>query len=480
MSENTVQNSGQILYELNQKNDQIEYLINENTQYSQMIHNLQSEVFTLKNKLTNFQNLTLQLKSFKEKNAVLEKKILKLEKEILNITRSNKEEKRKIQNKYYDDIKKLKLENEGFKTKIEMTNHLANEKNGLMIAFDKIVQDKNKILLKQDDILREKQINNELKVSKLKKKMLVTVNETQGLIKEHYLDYADHNTKLALLQNQQLIIKYQYQNKLFHELAEKNKILENENFELKRELDIHKEVELSLAKKYKNIKERNDVKTKHLTSYNNSFRKSDSNIRTKKTQKILSLNRKILKLQNDLLIKQNNFEEEKIKNDSIQKIIKGREIKYFGILNYLEECLKLFFNDDFLKSKKDIYIHIDLLKKGDFSKLTKEEKYATLIIMMKYFMQFIYHDNIDNKFDVSKTKVHFINDENNIKYLVGNKTERINSFNFDKKIIRKKIFKKKENYLELPYNLNYNSFDNSINASEKLSLISSQKSKSKI
>jgi hypothetical protein len=73
-----------------------------------------------------------------------------------------------------------------------------------------------------------------------------------------------------------------------------------------------------------------------------------------------------------------------MKNDTIQKSIIENEKKYFGIFNYLDECLKLFFNDDYLKSKKKIYIRIESLKKGDFSQLSKEEKYATLSILMKY------------------------------------------------------------------------------------------------
>ena len=165
MSENTFQNNSKIVYELTQKNEQIEFLINENSQYSQLIYNLQSEILSLKNKLTNFKNISLQLKLSKEKNIELENKIKNLTKEILNITKENNEEKRKTQLKFYNDLKKVKSETEGFKSKIEMANHLANEKNGLMYAFEKIVKDKNDILLERDKKLRENKINSELKIS---------------------------------------------------------------------------------------------------------------------------------------------------------------------------------------------------------------------------------------------------------------------------------------------------------------------------
>ena len=67
------------------------------------------------------------------------------------------------------------------------------------------------------------------------------------------------------------------------------------------------------------------------------------------------MQKKIYRLKNVLELKQNDLEEEKMKNDTIQKSIIENEKKYFGIFNYLDECLKLFFNDDYLKRKKNIY-----------------------------------------------------------------------------------------------------------------------------
>ena len=107
MSEFSFNNSSNFIYELSRKNEQIEDLIIENSQYSQLIQNLNSEIFSLKTKLSAFRNLSHQLESLQEKNSELEKKIEILSKEILMITKESKEEKRKIQNKFYSEIKKL-------------------------------------------------------------------------------------------------------------------------------------------------------------------------------------------------------------------------------------------------------------------------------------------------------------------------------------------------------------------------------------
>ena len=86
--------------------------------------------------------------------------------------------------KYYSELKKLKFENDGYKNKIEMVNHLSNEKEGLMNALDKIVKDKNEILSEKERIIRENKINSELKLSNIKKKLFDTVNESQEKIHE--------------------------------------------------------------------------------------------------------------------------------------------------------------------------------------------------------------------------------------------------------------------------------------------------------
>ena len=162
-------------------------------------------------------------------------------------------------------------------------------------------------------------------------------------------------------------------------------------------MEIHKGVELSLAHKYKKLREDNEIKHINLTSYNSNIfkdlkknlseRNNSNNIRKNKNQKIKNLKKY-------LLIKQNKADEEN-KSNSLQKNLEENLNKYLGIYNYLEECLKLFFNDDYLKSKRELYIHIDSLKKGDFRSLTKEEKYSVLVILLKYLMP-LFYINIKN------------------------------------------------------------------------------------
>lgn len=206
MSQNFAEIPNNIFYELTQKNNQIDFLLNENNQYSQLINNLQSELFSLKKQLSNFNDITNELKLSKEKNIKLEEQIKQLNTEILSLTDKNKKEKRERETQFYDKISKLKIQNEGFKSKIDMTNYLENEKKGLMNALDTVVKSKNEILIEQEKIIRENKINSEIKIAKLKKRMLQSVNDTQNKLNDLNGQYIDASTKLAMLQNQQLKI----------------------------------------------------------------------------------------------------------------------------------------------------------------------------------------------------------------------------------------------------------------------------------
>ena len=478
MSQNIAEIPNNIFYELTQKNNQIDFLLNENNQYSQLINNLQSELFSLKKQLSNFNDITNELKLSQEKNIKLEEQIKQLNTEILSLTDKNKKEKRERETQFYDKISKLKIQNEGFKSKIDMTNYLENEKKGLMNALDTVVKSKNEILIEQEKIIRENKINSEIKIAKLKKRMLQSGNDTQNKLNDLNGQYSDASTKLAMLQNQQLMIKCQYQIGLIRSLQKNNNLLEKENYELRKDLEIHKGVELSLAHKYKKLREDNEIKHINLTSYNNNIfkdlkknlseRNNSNNIRKNKNQKIKNLKKY-------LLIKQNNADEEN-KSNSLQKNLEENLNKYLGIYNFLEECLKLFFNDDYLKSKRELYIHIDSLKKGDFRSLTKEEKYSVLVILLKYLMPLFYinikNDN-NNYLNGIKTKFSFVNKENNIKYLVKNNQE-IKKDRLFRNFFKKKFVKKSGSNLELPFNFSYNSSDNSIIPREKLSFLSTK------
>ena len=478
-----------VQYELSQKNNKIETLSKEKTKYIKLMHNMQSELYSLKSKLVNNNKLEKELKTYQDKNIELENEVSKLTKQILDIHRKYNDEKRKHENNYNEEIKNLKCENEKYKLKIEMVNELAREKNGLLKAFDKILQERNQILMEHDKMIREKEINNDIKISNLKKKMIDSINETQIKLNELNVDYIDSSSKLTYLQNNQLLLKIEFLTQSINDLTSKNQILQKKIYELNKDIQIHKKVEKTFAEKNKKLihenKKLKDKKTiglekKYRTKTELLYCKSSINLgfnsletNTNEQNRIIKLEQKVLNLEKKLLNKQKEYNEIKDKNDYIEKALNNYGKKYSGIFNFFEESLKMFINDNELNKNKDLYINLESMKIGDFSKLNNEEKYSALIILMKYLMPLIHNteaiNNINSLNDVN-LKLYFKNN-NKIKKNQNNKElfENNNFVNLFTTFKEKKYSNK--NKFNSGSNLKYNSFDVFPNVEHKIPLL---------
>ena len=103
------------------------------------------------------------------------------------------------------------------------------------------------------------------------------INQTQSKVTELNIQYMDVSTKLTLLQNHQLLIQLEYQSQQIDELSSKKDALEKKVFELNRDIDIHKEVELSLAEKNKKLTTENQkLRNKKIENEKNENNESKS------------------------------------------------------------------------------------------------------------------------------------------------------------------------------------------------------------
>ena len=242
--------------------------------------------------------------------------------------------------------------------------------------------------------------------------------------------------------------------------------MEKKVLELSKDIEIHKEVELSLAEKNKKLKSEN-TKLKNNNKLNNTSNENNinskiisttedekssdnrgpftsSNINNSTTAennssvlnknnnifsnnsytRMLSLEKKVLNLEKKLTISKKDYNSLKDKNEYIEKILKNYEKQYSGLFNFFEDCLNQFFNDEELANNQDIFVNIDTIQRCDFSALNKEEKYSALVILMKYLMPLINSsdvlnqpnniNNVNLKFHLSK-KRKFSEDMNFVK-----------------------------------------------------------------
>ena len=447
-----ISKANNLKYLIKLKDDEIESLKREKKENLNSINSLKLEIANLKLESKKKIQLEIKLKESQDKCSDLKKEIISLNNRMLEINKKNKEEKRKLEKNYSTQILNYKkIEAEKFLTE----NIHQIEKDELMNEIYELKTENDKINKKMTNINNNQKIINEIKISNLKKCLIKNINNTQKQAKELNLEYTNETAKLILFQNHQLLMQLEYQSQQIEEMNAKNKILNDKIYALLREVEIHKNVELSLAEKNKKLKEQlnnnkiNNIKTNSFINKLNEEKiqlennydvstniNNNSNCNTDrcilKTFSSVKMRNSMKDLENKLKIKQNEFNDLKEKNDLFENILKNYQKKYNGLFNYFEDCLKLFFNDADLKNNKNIYINMNSIKKGDFTSLTKEEKYSALIILMKYLLPLINSTQLKNEskdFNLEKSRINNIN----LKFY-SLKNERVNNDNTFKKI----------------------------------------------
>ena len=500
------------------KDNEIDMLQKENQKKKEYIIELEKEIEKLKKDYVKAYELENTIKGNHKKIEQQEKEIENLNNQIKDQKRKNDEEKKQIEQNFQDEIQQLKVVIESSSQKVEMANQLSNENQELIKEVDKLKTDQKNIIDKHVAENKQRDIKNQIKFSNLKNKMKERIDQIQAKETELNMQYMDVSTKLTLLQNHQLLIQLEYQSQQLDEITAKKEALEKKVFELTKDIEIHKEVELSLAEKNKKLKnENNKLKNNSVVLSNNSninnFNNSNSNLNNSSTDnkksknlvintsnnnniteddkssenhqvintnsfnnisttvennsniannnfnnmlnnnaysRMLSLERKVLNLEKKLMNSKKEYNLMKDKYEYIEKILRNYEKKYSGLFNFFEDCLDQFFNDEELTNNQEIFVNIDSIRKCDFSNLNKEEKYSTLIILMKYLMPLMDSSNVlkQNQNNNSANNV-------NLKFYLANK----NNFQEDNDV-RRFNFNKKNKYGKM---ISLNNIDNVIN-----------------
>jgi hypothetical protein len=441
--------SKNLQYTITLKDQEIDLLQKENQHKKEYINKLEEEIGNLRKDYIKAYELENTIKKNHNKIEKQEKEIENLHNQIEIQKKKSEEEKRQIEQNFQDEIQQLKVVIESSKQKVEMANQLTAENQELLKQVDTLKTNNENIIKKHITENKTKDVKNEIKFTNLKKKMKEKIDQIQAKETELNVQYMDVSTKLTLLQNHQLLIQLEYQSQQLDEINAKKEELEKRLFELTKDIEIHKEVELSLAEKNKKLKNENN-KLKGITEDNtnnnisndsknpNNKRKSVgkykthnlkiniaddekisennhqnintssfknlstvenntsinnfnnlSNVNTFNSNaytRMMNLEKKVLNLEKKLMASKKDYNSIKDRNEYVEKILKNYERKYSGLFNFFEDCLEHFFNDEELVNNQEIFVNIDNIRKCDFSNLNKEEKYTTLIIMMKYLM----------------------------------------------------------------------------------------------
>ena len=421
-----------------------------------------------------------------------------------------------MEQNFQDEIQQLKVVIESSKQKVEMANQLSTENQELHKEVDDLKTNNKNIIEKHIAENKQKDIKNEIKFSNLKKKMKEKIDQIQAKETELNVQYMDVSTKLTLLQNHQLLIQLEYQSQQLDEITAKKEELEKKVFELTKDIEIHKEVELSLAEKNKKLKSENNklktsnndtniLKAENNSNFNNSLNPKKKGISVNKSKnlkinitdeekmpennthnfntnsynnistvennsttlmnsnninnsmsnrfnafnnsaytRMMNLEKKVLNLEKKLMASKKEYNSIKDRNEYVEKILKNYEKKYSGLFNFFEDCLELFFNDEELVNNQEIFVNIDSIKKCDFSNLNKEEKYTTLIIIMKYLMPLMDSSNVLKQSQSGSNNINNVN----LKFYLGNKKDYLNEVEGGSFSGRKNSFEKMTNSMD--------------------------------
>ena len=502
--------SKNLQYTITLKDQEIDLLQKENQHKKDYITQLEEEIQKLRKDYVKAYELENTIKKDHKKIEKQEKEIENLHNQMEVQKRKNEEEKRQLEQNLKDEIQQLKVVIESSKQKVEIANQLTTENQELLKQVDDLKTDNKNIIAKHISENKQKDIKNEIKFSNLKKKMKEKIDQIQAKETELNVQYMDVSTKLTLLQNHQLLIQLEYQSQQLEEINAKKDELEKKVFELTKDIEIHKEVELNLAEKNKKLKSENNklknnngdtmtnpnnsnfndskippnkrtsvtTKKKNLkvnitddekTSENvqqnintNSFNNistvennnSSNNFNSLSTRinllgnnaytRMMTLEKKVLNLEKKLMASKKDYNAIKDRNEYVEKVLKNYEKKYSGLFNFFEDCLEQFFSDEELVNNQEIFVNIDSIKKCDFSNLNKEEKYTTLIIIMKYLMPLM---DSSNALKQGQNSINNINNVN-LKFYLGNKNNYLNDGDGNSKPGRKNSFGKMMNSMD--------------------------------
>ena len=241
-------------YTLALKDNEILSLKEQNDKRGKYIKKVENDYYELKKVCANNYELEKEIGRLRHNGELLQKEIDNLNREILNQKRKYLEEKEQMEKLHNAKMNQMQTTIDSYTQKIETANKIIEENKELNKIIEDLKNEKEEIIKKNEKDLVDLEVRNQLKFSNLKKKMLENIKNTQVKVTEVNMQYMDVSTKLTMLQNHQLLMQLEYQSQQLEELTKNNEILDKKIFEMKKDLEIHKEVELSLAEKNKKLK----------------------------------------------------------------------------------------------------------------------------------------------------------------------------------------------------------------------------------
>jgi hypothetical protein len=360
-------------------------------------------------------------------------RIKDLENEVLKVTENGKEESRNLQKNLESEILYYKGLNETSLSKIYAADKIIKLNETQHNIILKLENKIDEIKSENEDKMNKLELAHERHYLKLKKQMLDYIKATQQATSKSNEFNLELNSKFGILYKNQMLNELENQSKQIEDLLKTKERHQKIIWVLQQEIKTHKKIEemiikknntyLNIAKKTKNMNESNEFLSSKKIPLLNYMKGNDClTERNSNSRSIFhSLNKKeyhdyksLEKIYKELL---DEYREIKNKYNTLKDKEKNNNIKYKGIINLFNDALDGLMQDEEIKSKKNIYININEINKGNFESLTKEEKYFILVKLLTNLLSLItinekeeklisLKDNIKNvEFKLKKPKI---------------------------------------------------------------------------
>ena len=360
-------------------------------------------------------------------------RIKDLENEVLKVTENGKEESRNLQKNLESEILYYKGLNETSLSKIYAADKIIKLNETQHNIILKLENKIDEIKSENEDKMNKLELAHERHYLKLKKQMLDYIKATQQATSKSNEFNLELNSKFGILYKNQMLNELENQSKQIEDLLKTKERHQKIIWVLQQEIKTHKKIEemiikknntyLNIAKKTKNMNESNEFLSSKKIPLLNFMKGNDClTERNSNSRSIFhSLNKKeyhdyksLEKIYKELL---DEYREIKNKYNTLKDKEKNNNIKYKGIINLFNDALGGLMQDEEIKSKKNIYININEINKGNFESLTKEEKYFILVKLLNNLLSLItinekeeklisLKDNIKNvEFKLKKPKI---------------------------------------------------------------------------
>lgn len=393
-------------YNINIKETDILDLERINSELKNEVLNLRKENQNLINNFKNTFNKEKNFEQIYQEKDTLERENKRLQTEIKNYLSNFEIQTEELKKKHNKEIAQLINLLDSYNQKIETANAatLALDKQNELVESLKIEIEK--VKEEADNKIKSKIIKNGVKFADLKKKMMDNISDTQKNVTQLNIDYMDTSTKLTLLQNHQLLIEMEFQSQQIEDLIMKKDSLEKKVYELNKDIEVHKEVEFSLASKNKKLNNtianlENQIATfgKNMNVSERSFEECDGNVNaglsksmendnsntlnvnaSKNINSVLQLEKKINNLQLSAKKKQMEYDRMRHNFSILEEKLKSYEFKFANIISLYEIAIE---KVSLEIQNNNFKIDLNTLKKCNFESLNNEEKYAVLLLLVK-------------------------------------------------------------------------------------------------